>query len=50
MDKEKAEYQKKIMDEHNSEEKERRENDLFMGMSDEEILVNKNEFIALGLM
>lgn len=50
MDKSKAEYQKMIMDEHNSEEKERKENMLFMGMSDEEILVNKGEFIALGLM
>ena len=50
MDKDKAEYQKMIMDEHNSEEKYRKENQLFMGMSDEEILVNKGEFIALGLM
>lgn len=34
MDKDKADYQKMIMDEHNSEEKERKENMLFMGMSD----------------
>lgn len=50
MEKEKAEYQKMIMDEYNSEEKVRKDNTLFMGMTDEEILVNKGEFIALGLM
>ena len=38
------------MDEYNNDEVDRRENELFMGMTDEEILVNKAEFEALGLM
>lgn len=32
------------MDQYNEEEKERKEGTLFMGMSDEEILLNKKEF------
>lgn len=38
------------MHEYNNEEAHRKENELFMGMTDAEILVNKAEFQALGLM
>ena len=41
MDKEKAMHQKELMDEHNAEEAQLREGELFMGMTDQEILVNK---------
>ena len=50
MEKEKAHYQKMIMDEYNQGERERQEGDLFMGMSDEEILMNRREFEEIGLI
>jgi len=41
MDREKALKVRDMMDEHNAEEDNQREAQLFMGMTDQEILVNK---------
>ena len=50
MEKDKAAYQKMIMDEYNKEQEEVVGADLFMGMSDEEILMNRREFEEIGLL
>ena len=38
------------MDEYNKEQDIRQNGDLFMGMSDEEILMNRREFEDIGLI
>lgn len=43
------EFRRKL-DEFAEEENTRKDEELFMGMTDAEILVNKNDWIALGLM
>ena len=50
MDKEKALNFRKNLDKFAEDENELKEGQLFMGMTDQEILVNKSEWIALGLM
>ena len=50
MDKEKALEFRKKLDLFMREENQLKEGELFMGMTDQEIMVNKSEWIALGLM
>ena len=50
MDKEKALEFRKKLDLFTQEENQLKEGELFMGMTDQEIMVNKSEWIALGLM